>query len=271
MSHKVIGKIDWVLCKGYPQISGSDGVDQLTVKYTTTLEGLKYLPKYGDLFLGLKPGDEKEQLPGFEDGLLKNCRNMRLQGRNILPLDSGDVFEVTLTYGYDDDEIPDTDAVVKEEWEYDTQDYDVPLCRHDKYRWCWDHKLAAKPSAGSGVPSWFESATDDVLSSSDAAVYKWLKRDDKCPDGYAVIAAAKKQAESFRRGITTVQMVRRCASKTKLQASARFDYTIQTPKETFGKSGLWLRGGSKIRKNGKYWELTVSFLHTQDFDTDLYD
>ena len=259
MSHKVIGKIDWVLCKGYPQISGSDGVDQLTVKFHTDEQGLSSLPNYRDNYVNRAAA------------WFTRYECMHLTGRSIVPLDSGDVFEVTLTYGYDSNDIPNTDDTLKEDWECDTQDYDVPIGQHEKYRYCWNHKLAAKTSAGTGVPSWFESATSDVLSSADSAVYKWLKRDDKCPDGYAVIAAATKKAESFRRGITTVQMIRRCASKIKLQASARYDYTIQTPKETFGKSGYWLRGGSKIRKNGKYWELTVSFLHTQDFDTDLYD
>ena len=76
--------------------------------------------------------------------------------------------------------------------------------------------------------------------------------------------------ESFRRGITTVQWIKRCGNKRKLEKSAQQDYTIQTPKETFGKTGNWLRGGSKIRKNGKKWELTVSFLNSQDYDPDLY-
>ena len=270
MSHKVIGNINWVLCKGYPQVSGSDGVDQLTVRYTVSEDGLASLPEYGDLFAGGNPGDADQPLPGAS-GWLEKYRNMRLQGRNIAPLDSGDVFEVTLTYAFDDDEHPDDDAPVKEEWECDTQDYDVPLAQHPKYLYCWNHKLAAK--SGSSIPGWFSTATDDVMSKSDAAVYKWLKSDDKCPEGYAVIAKQTKKAgvESFRRGITTVQWIKRCASKSKLQASAAADYTMQTPKETFHKTGLWLRGGSKIRKNGRFWEMTVSFLNTQDFDVDLYE
>ena len=260
MSHKVIGNVSWVLCPGYPQVSGSEGIEQLTVKYTANEDGLAAnLPEYRDGYVNAGAA------------WFAKYEGMRLTGRNIVPLASGDVFEVTLTYAYLDNELPDASASLSEEWEYDTQDYDVPLAKHSKYRYCWNHKLAAKTSAGSSVPAWFETATSDVMDPSSAAVYKWLKPDDKCPDGYAVIAKQTKHAESFRRGITTVQWIRRCGSKRKLEKSAQLDYTIQTPKETFGRTGVWLRGGSKIRKNGKKWELTVSFLNSQDYDVDLYD
>ncbi|MBR4665247.1 MAG: hypothetical protein IKO93_15380, partial [Lentisphaeria bacterium] len=134
MSHKVIGKIRWVLCKGYPQISGSGGIDQLTVKFTTDAEGLESLPEYRTFYSN----------SGAE--FFARYEGMRLTGRNIVPMDSGDVFEVTLTYAYDESEMPDADASLDEEWEYDTQDYDVPLAKHPKYRYCWNHKLAAKTS-----------------------------------------------------------------------------------------------------------------------------
>ena len=33
----------------------------------------------------------------------------------------------------------------------------------------------------------------------------------------------------------------------------------------------WLRGGSKIKKNGRKWELEVSYLHAKrGVDTDIY-
>lgn len=261
MSHKVIGNIRWVLCKGFPQVSGNDGIEQLTIKFTANEEGLAdNLPEYGDLYVN----------PGAS--WFQRYDGMRLTGRNIAPLDSGDVFEVTLTYAYNDNELPDTSASLSEEWEYDTQDYDVPLAKHQNYRFCWNHKLAAKISAGSSVPEWFETAVNELLDKSSASVYKWLKPGDKCPEGYKIIAQEKKSGvEAFRRGITTVQWIRRCGNKRTLEKSAQLDYTIQTPKETFGKTGQWLRGGSKIRKNGKKWELTVSFLNSKDYDVDLYE
>lgn len=262
MSHKVIGNVSWVLCPGYPQVSGTDGIEQLTVKYTANEDGLAAnLPEYRDFYVNSGAA------------WFAKYEGMRLTGRNIVPLASGDVFEVTLTYAYADNELPDTSSTLSEEWEYDTQDYDVPLAKHTNYCYCWNHKLAAKTSAGSDVPEWFETAANEVLSKSDAAVYKWLKPGDKCPEGYAVIAQETKAGvESFRRGITTVQWIKRCGNKRKLEKSAQLDYTIQTPKETFGKpkTGNWLRGGSKIRKNGKKWELTVSFLYSEDYDPDLY-
>ena len=256
MGSMILGNVDWVLCKGYPQLSGSDEHEQITVKYTAGTEGFS-LPGYGSAYVAAAGWDS--QFSG-----------MHLTGRSVVPLDSGSVLEVTLVYEYNENDIPD--AIIRDEWEYDTQDYDVPLAKHSKYLYCWNHKLAAKTSAGSSVPAWFETAKNEVLAGRDAQNYKWLRPSDKCPEGYSVIAQeTKRGVESFRRGITTVQWVRRCSSKAKLAKEAQNDYTIQTPKETFGKTGKWLRGGSKIRKNGRKWELTVSFLNSKDYDVDLYN
>ena len=261
MSHKVIGNVRWVLCSGYPQVSGTDGIEQLTVKYTVDEDGMEAVPEYRDFYVNRSASR-----------FFAKYERMRLKGKSIVPLESGDVFEVTLTYAHDDNDVPDAGATVHEEWEYDTQDYDVPLAKHTKYRYCWNHKLAAKTSAGAAVPGWFETAKNEVMDAGTGDTYKWLKADDKCPDGYTVIAQETKPGvESFRRGITTVQCIKSSCSKRKLERSAQQDYTIKRPKETFGKDGQWLRGGSKIRKNGKKWELTVSFLNSRDYDVDLYE
>lgn len=258
MSHKIIGNVQRVLCPGYPQVSGTDGIEQLTVKYTMNEIGLEELPEYGSFYVNSGAAWFAQY-----DG-------MRLKSRTITPLDSGDLFEVTLIYEFIDSELPS--PPLSEEWECDTQDYDVPIAKHSKYRYCWNHKLAARTTAGSSVPSWFREAVSEVIAAEHADNYKWLKPDDKCPEGYAIVAQETKPGvESFRRGITTVQWIRTCGNKKKLEKNAQLDYTIQTPKETFGKTGAWLRGGSKIRKNGKKWELTVSFLNSQEYDTDLYD
>ena len=260
MSHKIIGNVQRVLCPGYPQVSGTDGIEQLTVKYTMNETGLEELPEYGSFYVN-SAAEWFSQYDG-----------MRLKSRTVAPLDSGDLFEVTLGYEFINSEVPITSAILSEEWECDTQDYDVPIAKHSKYRYCWNHKLAAKTAAGAYVPTWFQEATSEVIEGEDADMYKWLKPDDKCPEGYAIVAQETKPGvESFRRGITTVQWIRTCYNKQKLEKNAQLDYTIQTPKETFGKAGKWLRGGSKIRKNGKKWELTVSFLNTQEADLDLYE
>ena len=39
---------------------------------------------------------------------------------------------------------------------------------------------------------------------------------------------------------------------------------------TFGKSGEWLRGGSKLKKEGRYWVLTVSYINSKVIDRDIY-
>jgi hypothetical protein len=40
---------------------------------------------------------------------------------------------------------------------------------------------------------------------------------------------------------------------------------------TFGKEGEWLRGGSKLKKEGRYWVLTVSWLNRDEWDSDIYE
>ena len=44
---KIIGDLTWVLANGYPQVSGQDGVEQLTVKYIAKSEGVnEILPDF---------------------------------------------------------------------------------------------------------------------------------------------------------------------------------------------------------------------------------
>ena len=260
---KIIGNLTWVLAKGYPQVSGQDGVEQLTVKYVAKSEGIdEILPDFGSFYVN------------NADPFFERYVNMRLNSRTITPLDSGNVFEVTLVYAVPEDELPNFASAVSEEWEYDTQDYDVPLAQHDKYRYCWNHKLIGKIDKNGSLPSrpgWFSTAMNGQISGEDATNFKWIKPGDKPPEGWNVVAdETKPGVESFRSGITTVQLIKRSGSKANLERDARADYTVQTPKETFGRTGIWLRGGSKIRKSGKKWGLTVSFLNSKTYDTDLY-
>ena len=260
---KVIGELKWVLVKGYPQISGQEGIEQLTVKYTARSDGIDdLLPEYGSYYIN------------HADPFFERYSNMRLNSRTITPLDSGNVLEITLVYAIPEGELPDFASAVSEEWEYDTQDYDVPIAQHEKYRYCWNHKLIGKIDKTGSLPArpeWFNTAVSAEIGGDSAANYKWIKPGDKPPDGWNVVAdETKPGVESFRSGITTVQLIKRSGSKANLERDARSDYTIQAPKETFGRTGIWLRGGSKIRKCGKKWELTVSFLNSKNYDEDLY-
>jgi len=154
-----------------------------------------------------------------------------------------------------------------------TQDYDVPLAQHKNYKYFWNHKLIGKLLKDKSpiTPSWYNEKTTGEITGPDAMKYKWIKPNDKVPDGWCVLTnEGKPGVESFRSGITTVQMIKRSGNKRNLEKSAASDYTMETPKETFGKTGSWLRGGSKIRKSGKRWELTVSYLNSKYYDKDLY-
>ena len=215
---KIIGDLTWVLANGYPQISGQDGVEQLTVKYTAKADGIaELLPDYGTFYVNNAD-------PFFD----RYC-NMRLSGRTITPLSSGNVFEITLVYSVPEDELPNFASTVSTEYEYDTQDYDVPIAQHGKYRYCWNHKLIGKLDKNGSlpaVPGWFETALTSKIENADAVNYKWIKPGDKPPDGWNVVAdETKPGVESFRSGITTVQMIKRSGSKANLERDARSDYT----------------------------------------------
>lgn len=262
MSHKLIGDVKWVMMTGYPEVSGTDGVEQLTVKYTANAEGIEdRLPEYGSFY-------ENSAAPFFD-----RYTGLKLSTRSIKPMDSGNVFEITLGYILPENLLPNFTSTVSEEWEYDTQDYDVPLAQHKNYKYFWNHKLIGKLLKDKSpiTPSWYNEKTTGEITGPDAMKYKWIKPNDKVPDGWCVLTnEGKPGVESFRSGITTVQMIKRSGNKRNLEKSAASDYTMETPKETFGKTGSWLRGGSKIRKSGKRWELTVSYLNSKYYDKDLY-
>lgn len=259
MSAKTIGAVKWIMMAGYPQLSGSNGTEKLTVRLTANDAGLRdNLPECGDKYM-----DSGDGYFSRYDG------KFGLSDYAVVPIGGG-LYEVTLTYEQGNGDGGGADnSVLKEEWEYDTQDTDIPIEQHSKYRYCWNHKLAGRTGQSASVPGWFERAKDET--DADNITYRWFRADDKVTDGWKVIAKATKPGvESFRAGITTVQMIKRCGSKSRLERNASADYTVQRPKETFGRSGFWLRGGSKIRKAGTKWELTVSYLNSKYIDKDIY-
>lgn len=259
MSAKLVGNPDWVIQPDYPELSGEEGDEQVTVKIVATAKGLQEnLPFYGDPFKS-------------DDPFFSGYRFLVLTTRTV-KCDAGrKTYSVTLSYGTPDGSDSNTEATVRREVEYQTQDVDIPLEQHPKYRTCWNHVLLAKIGIDA-TPEWWGTATDTKISSADAQNFAWGKPGDQPPDGwYCRVAETKKGVESYRQGICTVNAIDRSTNKNYLTRSAQKDYTIQTPPDTFGRSGQWLRGGSLIRKNGRYWELSVSYLNSLVWDKDLYD
>lgn len=258
MSAKLIGKVDWVIQPDSPELSGQEGDETVTVKVTATSKGLVNLPQYG------APFESK-------DPFFAQFSYLVLTGRSVRLDKGGKTYSVTLTYGTSEGSENNTEAVVRREVEYSTQDADIPLAQHPNYRVRWNHVLIAKKGTASS-PSWWTNASDKAISSDDAGKYAWAKPDEKVPEGwYCLLAETKRGVEAYRSGICTVSEISRSTNKSYLERSAAKDYTIQTPPDTFGRPGQWLRGGSSIRKSGRYWELSVSYLNSKKWDEELYN
>ena len=258
MSSKLVGAPDWVIQPDYPELSGEEGDEQITVKVIATATGIrKNLPFYGDAFES-------------DDPFFGSYRFLVLISRTI-KCDAGrQTYSITLSYGTPEGSESNTEATVRREVEYQTQDVDIPLEQHPKYRACWNHVLLAKVGIDE-TPEWWDEAADTKIPAADAQKFAWGKPGDQPPDGwYCRVAETKKGVESYRQGICTVNVIERSTNKNYLSRSAKKDYTIQKPPDTFGRSGEWLRGGSSIKKNGRYWELNVSYLNSKVWDIDLY-
>lgn len=252
---KIIGDIGIMMCPGYPSLSGTDSCEQITVKFTFSADRMFELPNYGSCF-------QHEDYKFFE-----RFSHLKLRQRTVVPLPGGSLYEVTLVYA--EDESSSSEAVIKEEVSYKTQDVDIPLEQHKNYRTCWKYQLAGKND--SPVPGWWKTATTQEIPSADRGRYLWIKPGEKPKDGWSVLKDRTKPATSYRAGVTTVSVTQRTTNKKKLEKSARLDYTVQSPPDDFGRGGYWLRGGSEIKKEGRYWVLSVTYLNTRIIDKDIYD
>lgn len=258
MSAKLIGAPDWVIQPDSPELNGQEGDETITVKVVATAKGIVNLPQYGESFTS-------------DDPFFRTYGYLVLMTRSVRLNSGKKTYNITLTYGTPEGSESNTEATVRREVEYNTQDIDVPLAQHKKYRTHWNHVLLAKDGVNS-TPGWWLTATDKTISAEDAKKYAWAKPDDKVPEGwFCLLAESKRGVESYRSGICTVSEISRSTNKRYLMRSAEKDYTIQEPPDAFGRTGQWLRGGSSIRKTGRYWELSVSYLNSKEWDKEMYD
>lgn len=258
MSARLVGNPDWVVQPEYPELSGQNGDETITLQIIATAAGMVNLPSYGEEFKS-------------DDPFFSSFSWLVLTTRTVKAIPGKQTYLVTLVYTTPDNAAVNYEATVSAEVEYTTQDVDIPLAQHENYRMCWDHVLIAR-SDTNHVPGWYFTATDQKIPDDYAGKYAWMKPGDKIPDGWICAAAETKPGvESFRQGICTVTETRKSTNKNYLSRSSKSDYTIQKPPDTFGRPGEWLRGGSSIRKNGRYWELTVAYLNANRWDRDLYN
>jgi hypothetical protein len=262
---KVVGTIQLTAQPGFPQLTGADGDETITMKYRCSDADLASLPDYGDMF-------SDSNYPYFT-----TFTGNIVETRNIARDKSGEFYDVTLTYKRAEGSGGTTPSgPVIEEWDYETQDFDVPIEQHPNYLACWNYRFICIQGELEDVNLW-STAENTELDEDQSKKYAWIKPGDKVPEGwYEVHEVYKPGVESYRTGVTTVNCMKRCTDLKKLIASAANDYKIQTPYSgnkpmTFGKEGEWLRGGSKLKKEGRYWVLTVSWLNRDEWDSDIYE
>ena len=150
-----------------------------------------------------------------------------------------------------------------------------PLEACSGYRTKWNHYLFASGGITT-VPTWYATATDDIISGADLKKYAWGKGAADCPAGFVKLAAPTKPGEeSFDTAVYTVTETAsfRTAAEAGAMVAAKLN-RIGAPTETFGNSnGNWKCDDAEVSWNGKYWLAKLSWTRSGDddgWDGDLY-
>lgn len=245
---------------GYPKINMEE--DNLTVQevYVMNPRAMEKLPKIGDRYRGEMP-------------LRNDVGDLVLTRVQAHPKGGGaEVWEVDLEYGPKplcDDESGSGRNKVRKWYEMGSEEMDVPLEQHPRYRACWNHRLLAQEGVAA-VPAWWETATSTAVADRR---YRWGAPDEEPEEGWHVLKnETKPGVESFRNGAVTVTVTKSCLRREGFEAEAKSqDYTRGKPGVTFGVGGEWLRGGSSIRREGRRWVMAVTYINAKQIDEDLYD
>lgn len=246
---------------GYPKITLTEGDLTIRERYFMSKDELKYLPEIGDAY--------RDDIP-----LRSDIEKLVLDEISTEPRSSDGPWVVDLLWKpeplYDDVSGRGQNRIMKT-YELSTEDQDVPLEQHPAYRTCWNYILIGRNGVGLEVPAWWATATN-VKVAGDGTSYQWIKPGGLISDGWRIICQEiKPGVESYRSGVVRVIVTKTCLRRGPLQDEARRqDYTTGSPGITFGYNVSWLRGGSNIRRQGKKWELQVSYIGVHIIDEDLY-
>lgn len=259
---KQVGTITVVRAPGYPQLTYSDQEPSIEDEYVVATDQIAAMPAMASVF-------DDAAYP-FMVGLACVLRT-----KKITPKSGGTLWTVHLSYKLPDEaNVGNDTSEVSNEIEMDTEDIEVPLAQHTDYLLNWDHLLLVKSSdTQEAAPDWWATAKTKELTSEESKKYKMIKADADVPDGWRVIG--KQDADMvgtthYLAGVTVVTSTKRSRNKALLQEDASKDYTIQTPPDTCGKSGSWLRTGTKMSKEGRRWAARVAFKNAAKINTKLY-
>lgn len=148
----------------------------------------------------------------------------------------------------------------------------MPLEQHPKYRMNWNHYLFCKDSQSK--PSFWYTAKDSSMSSSDKGKYTWGSQRSEKPEGWYVIDPTK-HANHFEIPTYVLQETARYRSfQAAAQALGGKVGKIASPSASISvESGRnWRCDEGRIQYDGKHWLGTFSYTLSGPggWDSDLY-
>ena len=268
---KIRGVIQLTAKPGFPKLNRQNGEQSVEMQYICSEEELANLPAEGDPFTD-------NDYPFFLTlpVTLKSCGVERQK--------NGEAYDVVLKY----EAAPGdggADAPVETEYDYDTQDTDVPVSALVNYRTHWNHDLLGRRTAiENGVisketkPDFWAAATTNEIAPYDADTtakepprYLWVPAHETPGEKYQrLFSATKPDTPAFMFGNRVINVIKRSSNINKLERDAAKDYSIETPPFTFDMPDEFLRGGSKITREGRLWVLRVAYTNIKEVDTDIY-
>ena len=143
----------------------------------------------------------------------------------------------------------------------------LPLESAAEYRTCWNYYLCAAP--GNTTPSWWEKATDCILSPADAKKFAWIKTVSEVPtvDGVRWVILKKPKfpgVESIDKAVYSVtETARHRSAKSAGRDVQNKLNNIAKPDNDFEiKDGDWKCDDAQVFWNGKYWLATLTWTNS---------
>ena len=156
----------------------------------------------------------------------------------------------------------------------------MPIESHSKYKAYWNYFLAAAPGT-TNLPSWWKTAKDTTLTSSDSQLYAWIKTPAEAPSDangrwHILSNPLKPGVETYD---IAVYSITETAKFQSANAAGKFASgslnAIGSPGTTFGISGGdWKCDDASVFYDGEAWFATLTWTLSGDkdgWDKDLYN
>jgi hypothetical protein len=267
----------WNRHQGFPQITGSGQgvtlVDEFWSDYDLTAI-YNVLPIRGSLY------DQESVIPDLAE--------LRLSEYKINPTANKERAIITLTYQPSDSQVSQNNGI--EEYFLDNQTIELSLEsartpeQPKAYQTRWNYQLyefVVGDGGPSTTPAWWETATDksDATGELVEGAYLWSK--SKPSGGYVeggvtydwnlVEDATKAGTEAFIVPSPIIQERKHYLSKRSASLAASTVGKVETPDETYGKTGgEWLVMSATLQRDGKRYLVEKSYQWSNEWDSDLY-